>query len=310
MPDCTTRLKIARTRFPLPGAHGPRFGLPRARSFGHETDKLVWQRVRVREMNSIENLTATSAPTLSDERLLSGEARGGKQPLEKVTMRILLAEDQDAVARHVADGLRAEGYAVDHAREGDEALWLAQQHPYDVMLVDVMMPGKDGMTVVREIRRRGILTPVIFISARGEVEDRVHGLDAGGDDYLVKPFSFAELSARLRAVLRRQRPQSANVLRVADLELDLIARVARRGGLEIELSNREFALLEFLMISSPKAVSKTAIVEHVWDQYFDSRTNVVNVYISYLRAKIDPAGLPKLLHTVRGVGFALREASS
>jgi DNA-binding response OmpR family regulator len=226
-----------------------------------------------------------------------------------ITMRVLLAEDQDSVARHVADGLRAEGYAVDHARDGNEAVWLAQQHPYDAMLVDVMMPAKDGVTLVRELRRRGILSPVIFISARGEVEDRVQGLDAGGDDYLVKPFSFAELSARLRAVLRRQRPQSANVLRVADLELDLVTREARRGGREMELSNREFALLEFLMTSSPKPVSKTAIVEHVWDQYFDSRTNVVNVYVSYLRAKIDPPGLPRLLHTVRGVGFVLREES-
>ncbi|HUL51225.1 MAG TPA: response regulator transcription factor [Candidatus Nitrosotalea sp.] len=225
-------------------------------------------------------------------------------------MRILLAEDQDAVARHIADGLRAEGYAVDRAAEGNEAIWLAQHHPYDVMLVDVMMPEKDGVTAVRELRRRGILAPVIFLSARGEVEDRVHGLDAGGDDYLVKPFSFAELLARMRAVLRRQRPQSANVLRVADLELDLVARVARRQGREVELSNREFALLEFLMIASPKPVSKTAIVEHIWDQYFDSRTNVVNVYISYLRGKIDPPGLPRLLHTVRGVGFALRDETS
>lgn len=228
----------------------------------------------------------------------------------RIAMRILLAEDQEAVALHVAEGLRAEGYAVDHARDGDEALWLAQHHPYDVMLVDVMMPGKDGMAVVRELRRRGVVTPVIFVSARGDVEDRVHGLDAGGDDYLVKPFSFSELSARLRAVLRRQRPQSFNILRVADLELDLVARIAQRAGNRIELSNREFALLEFLMVASPKAVSKTAIVEHVWDQYFDSRTNVVNVYISYLRAKIDPPGLPRLLHTIRGVGFALREASS
>ncbi len=225
-------------------------------------------------------------------------------------MRILLAEDQESVAKHVADGLRAEGYAVDLARDGSEALWLAQQHPYDVMLVDVMMPGKDGVTVVRELRHRGILAPVIFISARADVEDRVHGLDAGGDDYLVKPFSFIELSARLRAVLRRQRPQSVNVLRVADLELDLVARVARRKGKEMELSNREFALLEFLMIASPKPVSKTAIVEHIWDQYFDSTTNVVNVYISYLRAKIDLPGLPRLLHTVRGVGFALRDEAS
>jgi two-component system copper resistance phosphate regulon response regulator CusR len=221
-------------------------------------------------------------------------------------MRVLLVEDHASVAAHVAEGLRAEGYAVDVARDGAEGLWLAREHTYDVMLVDVMMPGKDGISVVRDLRHRQVLAPVIFLSARSEVEDRVQGLDAGGDDYLVKPFSMAELLARIRAVLRRQRPQVANVLRVADLELDLVTRVAQRVGKEIELSNREFALLEFLMLASPKPVSKIAIVEHVWDQYFDSQTNVVNVYINHLRRKIDLPGLAPLLHTVRGVGFVLR----
>jgi two-component system copper resistance phosphate regulon response regulator CusR len=221
-------------------------------------------------------------------------------------MRVLLVEDHASVAAHVAEGLRAEGYAVDVARDGAEGLWLAREHTYDVMLVDVMMPGKDGISVVRDLRHRQVLAPVIFLSARSEVEDRVQGLDAGGDDYLVKPFSMSELLARIRAVLRRQRPQVANVVRVADLELDLVTRVARRAGKEIELSNREFALLEFLMLASPKPVSKIAIVEHVWDQYFDSQTNVVNVYINHLRRKIDLPGLAPLLHTVRGVGFVLR----
>ena len=221
-------------------------------------------------------------------------------------MRVLLVEDHASVAAHVAEGLRAEGYAVDVARDGAEGLWLAREHTYDVMLVDVMMPGKDGISVVRDLRHRQVLAPVIFLSARSEVEDRVQGLDAGGDDYLVKPFSMAELLARIRAVLRRQRPQVANVLRVADLELDLVTRVAQRVGKEIELSNREFALLEFLMLASPKPVSKIAIVEHVWDQYFDSQTNVVNVYINHLRRKIDLPGRAPLLHTVRGVGFVLR----
>jgi len=221
-------------------------------------------------------------------------------------MRVLLVEDHASVAAHVAEGLRAEGYAVDVARDGAEGLWLAREHTYDVMLVDVMMPGKDGISVVRDLRHRQVLAPVIFLSARSEVEDRVQGLDAGGDDYLVKPFSMSELLARIRAVLRRQRPQVANVVRVADLELDLVTRVARRAGKEIELSNREFALLEFLMLASPKPVSKIAIVEHVWDQYFDSQTNVVNVYINHLRRKIDLPGRAPLLHTVRGVGFVLR----
>jgi DNA-binding response OmpR family regulator len=222
-------------------------------------------------------------------------------------MRILLAEDEPKVAEHVRLGLAAEGYAVDLALDGDEALWLAESNQYDALLLDVMMPFKDGFTVVRQLRRKQSTVPVIFLTARDDVEDKVRGLDAGGDDYLAKPFSIAELLARLRAVLRRQRPQSSNVLRVGDLELDLITHEARRGGTTIELTRREFALLEFLFSASPKAVSKAAIVEHVWDQHFDSETNVVNVYVKMLRRKIDLPELPPLIHTVRGVGFALRE---
>jgi DNA-binding response OmpR family regulator len=224
-----------------------------------------------------------------------------------VPVRLLLAEDEVKVANHVRQGLTAEGHIVDVARDGDEAIWLAETQPYDALILDVMMPAKDGFTVVRHLRRKQINTPVIFLTARGELENRIRGLDAGGDDYLTKPFSMAELSARLRALARRQRPELSNVLRVADLELDLLARTATRGGESIELSNREFALLEFLMLSSPRPVSKTAIVEHVWDQHFDSGTNVVNVYINHLRTKIDLPGQPPLIHTIRGVGFALRE---
>jgi DNA-binding response OmpR family regulator len=222
-------------------------------------------------------------------------------------MRILIAEDDAKAAGLVVEGLKAEGYAVDLARDGDEAIWLAEVHPYDVMAFDVMMPGKDGFTAVRHLRRKGISTPVIFLTARGEVEDRICGLDAGGDDYLVKPFSLAELQARIRAVLRRQRPHLSNTMRVGDLELDLISRKAFRAGKAIELTNREFAVLEFLCLNSPKAVSRMAIVEHVWDQHFDSQTNVVNVYINYLRKKIDLPGMKPLLHTTRGVGFALAD---
>lgn len=222
-------------------------------------------------------------------------------------MRILLAEDERKVAEHLRLGLVAEGYAVDWAADGDEALWLAEQNPYDVLLLDVMMPGKDGFTVVRHLRRKQVFTPVIFLTARDDVQDKVQGLDAGGDDYLTKPFSIAELLARLRAVLRRQRPQPVNLLRVGDLELDLVAHEARRAGEKIELTRREYALLEFLFSASPKPVSKTSIVEHVWDQHFDSETNVVNVYVKMLRRKIERPGLPLLIHTVRGVGFALRE---
>ena len=222
-------------------------------------------------------------------------------------MRILVAEDVSKVAEHIRQGLQAEGYSVDVAADGDEAIWLAETHPYDALVLDVMMPLKDGFTVVRHLRRKQVMTPVLFLTSRAEVEDRVRGLDAGGDDYLTKPFSMAELMARLRALLRRQRPQAVNVLRVADLELDLISHLATRAGERIDLTRREFALLEFLMSASPRPVSKTAIIEHVWDQHFDSQTNVVNVYMKLLRNKIDRDGWPPLLHTVRGVGFALHD---
>lgn len=223
-------------------------------------------------------------------------------------MRILVAEDEAKVAAHVRRGLTEAGYSVDVAADGPEALWLAGNHAYDAMIFDVMMPGQDGVTVVRQLRRKGVRAPVIFLTARRELEDRVAGLDAGGDDYLAKPFSMIELLARLRALLRRQRQDPVDRIKVADLELDLLARTARRDGGEIALTNREFALLELLMTSSPKPVSKTAIIEHVWDQHFDSGTNVVNVYVNYLRAKIDRPGLAPLIQTVRGIGFALRDS--
>ncbi len=222
-------------------------------------------------------------------------------------MRILIAEDEPKVAEHIRKGLVEAGYAVDLACDGPEALWFAENHVYDAMVLDVMMPGQDGITIVRQLRRKRSQTPVIFLSARHELEDRVRGLDAGADDYLAKPFSMIELLARLRALLRRQRPGQADRIRVADLELDLLARTAFRGGKEIDLTNREFALLELLMSSSPKPVSKTAITEHVWDHHFDSGTNVINVYVNYLRGKIDQPGMMPLIQTIRGVGYAIKE---
>ncbi len=222
-------------------------------------------------------------------------------------MRILIAEDEARVATHIRNGLVEAGYAVDVAADGHEALWLAESNPYDALVLDIMMPGADGITVVRQLRRKGIHAPVILLTARHELEDRIRGLDAGADDYLAKPFSMSELLARLRAVLRRQRAEPVDRLRIADLELDLLSRTAHRGGEKIALTNREFALLELLMISAPKPVSKTAIVEHVWDQHFDSGTNVVNVYVNYLREKIDRPGWAPLIHTVRGVGFVVKE---
>jgi DNA-binding response OmpR family regulator len=224
---------------------------------------------------------------------------------DHAAMKILLAEDDLKLLRHLAAGLREAGHTVDCAQDGNEARWAAENSTYDALALDIMMPQLDGVTLVRGLRRRGVTAPIIFITARGEVRDRVAGLDAGADDYLVKPFSLDELLARLRALSRRHRGGTSHQLRVADLELDLASHTVHRGQQGIELTNREFALLEFLAQASPRTVSKTAIVEHVWDQHFDGGTNVVNVYINYLRSKIDRPGEPSLIRTVRGVGFAL-----
>ncbi len=220
-------------------------------------------------------------------------------------MKLLLAEDDDKLLRHLAVGLRGAGHVVDCAQDGAEARWAVENGVYDALVLDILMPQMDGVSLVRALRRRGVTLPAIFITARGEVRDRVAGLDAGADDYLVKPFSLDELLARLRALTRRNRSDISQVLRVGELELDLLARTARRGTEQIELTNREFALLELLAQSSPRTVSKSAIIERVWDQHFDGGTNVVNVYINYLRSKLDRPGRPSLIRTVRGIGFAL-----
>lgn len=182
--------------------------------------------------------------------------------------------------------LRAEGHVVDETGDGQEAAWLLREPPYDVAFLDITLPGRDGVTIVRRARAAGQMLPILLATARGEVSDRVAGLDAGADDYLVKPFSTEELLARLRALLRRTRPGLAQTLRVADLELDLRSRIARRAGQEITLTNREFALLEALAEASPRPLSKATLIERVWDQYFDSGTNVLNVYVAHLRKKL------------------------
>ena len=223
-------------------------------------------------------------------------------------MRVLLVEDQTPLAERIGEGLAHNGFTVDAAVDGDEAVRLAETHPYDILLLDVMTPGRDGFAVVRHLRSKDILTPVIFITGRDGVEDRVRGLDVGGDDYLIKPFSISELTARMRAVLRRQRPAQQSVRKVADLELDLVARCVTRAGNKIPLTGREFALLEALMAAAPKAVSKAELMTKVWQQQVESRTNVVNVYMKHLRRKIDLPGLSPLLKTIRGSGFALRDA--
>lgn len=222
-------------------------------------------------------------------------------------MRILVAEDDPKLRSHLKQALTQVGYAVDETGDGQEALWLGQEHAYDAAVLDISMPGMDGVTVTRALRKHGLTFPVLLATARGDLRDKVDGLDAGADDYLVKPFSTEELLARLRAVLRRRRPELSNILRIGDLELDLRTRSARRGDGGIVLTNREFALLEALAEASPRTVTKTSLVERVWDQHFDSGTNVLNVYINYLRKKVDLPGMSPLIHTIRGVGFALRE---
>lgn len=222
-------------------------------------------------------------------------------------MRVLVAEDDAKLRSHLKQALTQGGYAVDQTGDGLEALWLGKENAYDAAVLDISMPGMDGVSVTRALRKAGKTYPVVLATARGELGDKVGGLDAGADDYLVKPFSTEELLARLRAVLRRRRPDLSSVVRVGDLELDLRTRSASRGGRDIVLTNREFALIEALAEASPRTVTKTSLVERVWDQHFDSGTNVLNVYVNYLRKKIDLSGMSPLIHTVRGVGFALRE---
>jgi DNA-binding response OmpR family regulator len=225
-------------------------------------------------------------------------------------MRLLVVEDDDKIRRYVEQALRAEHFSVDTAEDGEEALWLAASHPYDAIVLDVMLPLRDGMSVLRRLRRDGSAVPVLMLTARGGVEDRVAGLNAGADDYLTKPFAVSELIARVHALVRRQRPHLGSVLKYADLELDLLARRVSRGGQRIELTPREFALLELLLQHAPHPVSKALIIEKIWDRCFDSETALVNVHVSNLRRKLEPPGTAPLIRTLRGVGFALGAESA
>ncbi len=222
-------------------------------------------------------------------------------------MRLLLIEDEPGVAAFVQRGLREASYAVDLSNNGTEGLDLARRENYDLIVLDLMLPGKDGFAVLRELRDRGIQTPVICLTARDTVDDRVRGLDLGADDYLAKPFSFAELLARIRALLRRGQKVAANPIVVGDLTVDIVARHVERAGKRIELSQREFALLEYLARNHGQILSRTMILEHVWDMQQDPLTNVVDVHITRLRRKIDQGFAQPLIHTIRGVGYVLRE---
>lgn len=222
-------------------------------------------------------------------------------------MRALIIEDDRAIADFIARGLREAGFAVDVAFDGDAGLDAALTQEPDVAIVDLMLPKRDGLSLIDELRRQGRSTPVLILSARRAVDDRVRGLQAGGDDYLTKPFAFAELLARVQALVRRAtRTPEATTLTVGDLSMDLLSRRVARGGVPIDLRPREFALLEFLMRNAGKVVSKTMILSHVWEYNFDPQTNVVDVLVSRLRDKIDRPFETKLLQTVRGVGYVLR----
>jgi len=222
-------------------------------------------------------------------------------------MRILLIEDDEKAAAYLIKGLKESGYVVDHATTGTDGLFLASGESYDAMIVDRMLPGIDGLSIVEMIRKNGVNTPVLILSALDKVDDRVTGLKAGGDDYLTKPYAFSELLARLEALLRRGVPSASETrLRVGDLELDLLSRTALRGGEAIALQPREFQLLEYMMRHSDQVVTRTMLLENVWGYHFDPQTNVIDVHISRLRQKIDQSFDKTLLHTVRGAGYCLR----
>ena len=223
-------------------------------------------------------------------------------------MRVLVIEDDQETADYLRKGLAESGHVADHAGSGPDGLGLALGGGYDVLIIDRMLPGMDGLSVIRMLREEKVATPVLILSALGQVNDRVRGLRAGGDDYLVKPFAFAELLARLEALARRANSESpsATRLRVGDLELDLLARTVTRAGKPVELQPREFRLLEHLMRHEGQVVTRTMLLEGVWDYHFDPQTNVIDVHISRLRAKIDKGFETPLLHTVRGAGYCLR----
>jgi two-component system OmpR family response regulator len=222
-------------------------------------------------------------------------------------MRMLVVEDDLEAQRYLVNGLRESGHVVDDAADGETGLTLALSRPYDVAVIDRMLPKLDGLRLVQELREHGNVTPVLFLSALSEVDDRVKGLKAGGDDYLTKPYAFVELLARIDALMRRRQPSAVKTkLAVGDLELDLLTRGARRNGSSIELQPREFRLLEYLMRHAGQVVTRTMLLESVWEYHFDPQTNVIDVHISRLRAKIDKGFEPALLQTVRGAGYMIR----
>jgi DNA-binding response OmpR family regulator len=220
-------------------------------------------------------------------------------------MRILIAEDDAALASFIRQGLESEHYAVDVCSDGEQARNLAVEFDYDLVMLDLTLPKLDGLSILRQVRTRKSSVPILVLTGRTKVEDRVQALDLGADDYLLKPFSFSELSARIRALLRRSHLPAESVLTVADLKLDRVERRVERAGQRIELTSKEFALLEYLMRNAGRRITRAMIIEHVWNLSFDTSTNVVDVYINYLRRKVDQGFGNPLIHTIRGVGYEL-----
>ena len=222
-------------------------------------------------------------------------------------MRILLVEDEEKVSRFIVRGLAAESFAVDAAADGPSGLELATTYNYDLIVLDLMLPGISGTEVLRKIRSRDHRVPILMLTAKDAVSDKVEHLEAGADDYLTKPFAFAEFMARVKALLRRGSVERPSVLRVADLEVDRLSQQARRGGRRIELTAKEYSLLEYLMANARRVLSRTMIIDHVWDQSFDGATNIVDVYVRHLRNKVDDGHEQKLIRTVRGVGYMIAD---
>ncbi len=221
-------------------------------------------------------------------------------------MRILVVEDEKKIADFIKRGLKEEGYAVDTAYEGEEGCFLAKTNEYDLIVLDIMLPKMDGISLCRQVREAKINTPILMLTARGTVKDKVTGLDAGADDYLTKPFAFEEFLARIRSLLRKKDLHEATKLMVEDLELDLLTHKVTRADKEILLTSKEYALLEYLMRNAGTVITRTMISEHVWDVNFETFTNVIDVYINYLRNKIDHGYKKKLIHTLRGRGYILK----
>lgn len=222
-------------------------------------------------------------------------------------MRILVVEDQKKVANFIKRGLKENHYTVDIANDGINGLFLAQNNPYDLIVLDLMLPGKDGLSICKELRANEIDTPILMLTAKDAVKDKITGLDAGADDYLTKPFAFEEFLARVRVLLRRINKNPEPKLKVVDLELDQITHKVTRAGKNIDLTSTEYSLLEYLMLHVNQVVTRTMITEHVWNEDFDNFSNVINVYITYLRKKIDSGFPKKLIHSIRGTGYIMKE---